>query len=91
MTAGENWSFIEMKKAVVLIPGKWRTVKADLHGGGRVWKNSASAPNMASDVRKVGVRVESNQRPTYKGPIYIDTIRVAKSPEVEEPAAAPAE
>jgi len=82
-TAGENWSFLEMKKAVALIPGQWRTVRADLDGGGRVWKNSASAPNMASDVRKVGVRVESNQKPTYKGPFYIDNIRAA-NPEAAE-------
>ena len=57
LTAGENWSFLEMKQSAALIPGQWRTIRASLSGAGRVWKNSASAPNMASDIRKVGVRV----------------------------------
>jgi len=27
-------------------------------------------------VRKLGIRIESNMRPVYSGPIYIDNIRV---------------
>jgi hypothetical protein len=30
------------------------------------------------DIRKIDIRVESNNKPAYSGPFYIDNIRVIK-------------
>lgn len=78
LTVGENWKFTEMARGVSLIPGEWTAVSASLAPGSEDWKKTVVDDNFRKDVRKVDVRVESNKQPTYKGPIYIDNIRVIK-------------
>ena len=78
LTVGENWKFTEMARSVSLEPGKWVTVSADLSPGSENWKRTVVDDNFRKDIRKVAVRVESNKKPEYTGPIYIDNVVLAK-------------
>ena len=49
-----------------------------LEDGSLDWKRAEVNEAFRQDIRKVVVRVESNKRPEYNGPIYIDNIRVGK-------------
>ncbi|MBU1851963.1 MAG: hypothetical protein KJ995_06120, partial [Candidatus Omnitrophica bacterium] len=79
VTAGENWRFVEMTRGVPLIPGGWTTIQADITEESRDWRTHDRNADFRSDVRKFGIRVESNLRPAYSGPIYIDNVRVGKA------------
>ena len=83
LTVGENWEWVEMNQGIRLIPGEWTTIRADLMPGSLDWKRARITDGFRADVRKMIIRVESNMRPTYKGPVYIDNIRVGK-PGAEE-------
>ena len=78
LTVGENWKFIEMARSVPLVPGEWVTVTGNLLPGSEDWKRTVVDDNFRKDVRKVAIRVESNKKPEYNGPIYIDNIRLTK-------------
>jgi len=77
-TVGENWKFVEMSKSVPLIPGEWVTISANLMPGSEDWKRTVVDDNFRKDVRKVAVRVESNKKPEYTGPIYVDNFKLVK-------------
>ncbi len=78
LTVGEKWKFTEMARSVPLVPGEWITIRANLEPGTMDWKRTEVTDEFRADVRKIVVRVESNRRPVYSGPIYIDNIRVGK-------------
>jgi len=78
LTVGPNWRFTEMANAIFLVPGKWTTVSASLEPGTGDWKMTEVDDKFRKDVRKFAVRVESNKGPVYKGPVFIDNIRVAE-------------
>ena len=78
LTVGENWKFIEMARSIPLIPGQWNTVSASLVPGSEDWKKTVVDDNFRKDVRKFAIRVESNKKPEYSGPIYIDNITLQK-------------
>jgi len=78
LTVGENWKFTEMSKAVSLVPGEWVNVTANLMPGSEDWKRTVVDDNFRKDVRKVAARVESNKKPEYNGPIYIDDFKLIK-------------
>lgn len=78
LTVGESWKFTEMARSVALVPGEWVTVTGNLAPGSEDWKKTVVDDNFRKDVRKVSVRVESNKKPEYSGPIYIDNIRLEK-------------
>ena len=78
LTVGENWKFTEMNRAVPLVSGEWVTIKGNIEPGSYDWKRTVPDENFRADVRKIVVRVESNKRPAYTGPIYIDNIRIGK-------------
>jgi len=78
LTVGESWKFTEMARSVPLEPGKWVTISANLMPGSEDWKRTVVDDNFRKDVRKVAVRVESNKKPEYTGPIYIDNMVLAK-------------
>jgi len=75
LTVGEKWTWTEMNRALPLEPGKWTTITANLKPGSLDWK---FFPDEAfrKDVRKVGLRIESDRKPVYSGPIYIDKLRL---------------
>jgi hypothetical protein len=76
LTVGDNWEWKEFRKKQSLWPGKWTTLTADLKPGSVDWKRTEVTDEFRADVRKVGVRIISNKKPKYTGPIYIDNIRV---------------
>lgn len=77
LTVGEKWEWTEMNRPVALKPDQWNTITANLKPGSMDWK---FFPDEAfrKDIRKLGVRIESDRAPAYKGPIFIDNIRLIK-------------
>ncbi|MBF0494269.1 MAG: hypothetical protein HQL28_03960 [Candidatus Omnitrophica bacterium] len=78
MTVGDNWKFVEMNQMIPLIPGQWVTITANIEPGSYDWKRVVPDENFAKDVRKLAIRVVSNNKPVYAGPIYIDNVRVGR-------------
>ena len=78
LTVGDNWKFVEMSQSVPLLPGEWMTISANIEPGSYDWKRVVPDEEFAQDVRKVAIRVESNHKPKYTGPIYIDNVRVGR-------------
>ncbi len=76
LTVGEDWKWIEMSRSVKLIPGEWVTITASLIPGSTDWRRTQVTDEFRADIRKLGVRIESNMRPIYSGPIYIDNVRL---------------
>jgi hypothetical protein len=76
LTVGEGWKFTEMARAIPLVPGKWVTISANLRPGSEDWKKTVVDDNFRKDVRKVAIRIESNKKPAYEGPIYIDNVKL---------------
>jgi len=78
LTVGDNWKFVEMSRSVPLVPGEWVTVTGVIEPGSYDWKRVVPDAKFAEDVRKIAIRVESNRKPKYTGPIYIDNVRVGR-------------
>ena len=78
LTVGDSWKWVEQSRAVALIPGEWVSLTADLKPGSIDWRRVQVDDSFRADVRKIDIRVESNNKPAYTGPIYIDNIRVVK-------------
>ena len=78
LTVGDSWKWVEMSRSYALKPGEWVTLTADLTPGSVDWRRIQVDDAFRQDVRKIDVRVESNNKPAYTGPIYIDNIRVIK-------------
>lgn len=76
ITVGEGWDWTEMSRGIALQPGKWTTVSANLKPGSSDWRKTGLTDAFRQDVRKFGIRIESNMKPAYKGSIYIDNIRL---------------
>lgn len=76
VTVGENWKFVEMARSVKLIPGKWTNITAKITEDSTDWKRTQVDDTFKEDIRKVTIRVESNRKPVYSGPLYVDNIRV---------------
>lgn len=76
LTVGEEWKWIEMNKTVRLAPGEWVVIKVDLTSDSMNWRKFID-DSFRSDVRKLGIRIESNGKIAYKGPIYIDNVKLA--------------
>jgi hypothetical protein len=75
LTVGENWKWAEMSRSVPLVPGQWTTISASILPGSTAWQKTVVDDNFRKDIRKIDIRVESNKRPAYTGPIYIDGIK----------------
>ena len=75
-TVGEDWRFVEMSRSAKLVPGEWTTITASISDGSMEWKRTSVDSSFREDVRKVAIRIESNNKPAYSGPILIDNIRV---------------
>ncbi len=79
LTVGEEWKWTEMSRAIALVPGQWTTVTASLVPGSTGWQRTTVDDNFRKDIRKIAVRIESNKKPVYKGPIYIDNVKASGS------------
>jgi hypothetical protein len=78
LTVGDSWKWIEMSRSYNVKPGQWITMTADLKPGSIDWRRVEVDDAFRQDVRKIDIRVESNNKPAYTGPIYIDNVRVIK-------------
>jgi hypothetical protein len=76
LTVGEDWTWTEMSRLTRLTPGEWTNISASIIPGSTDWRRTEVTDEFRADVRKLGIRVESNMRPVYKGPIYIDNVRL---------------
>lgn len=76
LTVGKDWTWTEMARLVKLVPGEWTTVTANLTPGSTDWRRTQVTDEFRADVRKLGIRIESNMKPVYSGPIYIDNVRL---------------
>ena len=77
LTVGEDWKWTEMNKAILLTPGEWAVINVDLTENSMGWRRFVTE-SFRADVRKLGVRIESNGKIVYKGPIYIDNVRLSE-------------
>ncbi|MEA3488801.1 MAG: glycan-binding surface protein [Candidatus Omnitrophota bacterium] len=78
LTVGDSWKWVEQSRSYALKPGQWVTLTADLKPGSIDWRRVQVDDAFRADVRKIDIRVESNNKPAYTGPVYIDNIRVIK-------------
>ncbi len=76
LTVGEDWKWTEMSRLAKLVPGEWTTITASIIPGSADWRRTEVTDEFRTDVRKLGIRVESNMKPVYSGPIYIDNVRL---------------
>ncbi len=76
LTVSEDWTWTEMSYSIKLVPGEWTTITASIIPGGSDWRRIKVTDEFRADVRKLGIRFESNMRPVYTGPIYIDNVRL---------------
>ena len=76
LTVGDQWTWTEMNRGFQLEPGKWTTIRANLKPGSLDWKFFPTDA-FRKDIRKVGIRVESEKDATYNGPLFIDNVRLA--------------
>ncbi|NQT00364.1 MAG: hypothetical protein HQ595_04690, partial [Candidatus Omnitrophica bacterium] len=63
LTVGEDWKWTEMSRFVKLVPGEWTTISASLDPGTTDWRRTQVTDEFRADVRKLGLRVESNMQP----------------------------
>ena len=75
LTVGEQWQWTEMNRALPLPPGVWTTIAVDLTPKSLDWKFFPDE-QFRGLVRKVGVRLESNGSPAYRGVFVLDNIRL---------------
>ncbi len=75
LTVGDQWQWTEMNRAIPLEPGKWTTITANLKPGSMDWKFFPT-DTFRQSVRKIGIRIESDQQPVYTGSVFLDNIRL---------------
>ncbi|MFH1846678.1 MAG: glycan-binding surface protein [Candidatus Omnitrophota bacterium] len=76
LTVGDTWKWVEMSRSYNLEPGQWVTIVGDLKPGSLDWRRIEVTDAFRGDVRKIDIRVQSNNKPAYTGSIYIDNVRV---------------
>jgi len=75
LSVGEDWTWTEMSNSISLVPGKWTTITANIVPGSIDWRGTKVLDKFRADVRKLGVRIESNKA-AYSSPVYIDNARL---------------
>lgn len=78
LTQGDSWKWVEQSRGVALIPGEWVTISGDLMPGSIDWRRVQVDDAFRADIRKINVRVESNNQPAYSGSFYVDNVRVIR-------------
>ena len=76
LTVGRDYKWTEMSCLQRIIPGEWTTITASIIPGSTDWRRTQVTDEFRADVRKLGIRLESNMRPAYSGSIYIDNVRL---------------
>jgi len=75
LTVGDDWKWTEMNRSIPLTPGEWTVIKVDLTPESMAWRRFID-DGFRSDVKKIGIRIESNGKISYRGPIYIDNVKL---------------
>lgn len=78
LTVGDQWQWTEMNRGVPLEPGRWTAISANVKPGSMDWKFFPDE-SFRKDVRKLGVRIESDKQPAYHGPVFVDHVRLGES------------
>ena len=78
LTVGDTWKWVEMSRSYELKAGQWTTITADLMPGSIDWRRIQVDEGFRADVRKLHIRVHSNNKPAYTGPVFVDNIRLIK-------------
>jgi hypothetical protein len=78
LTVGEQWQWTEQNRTVSLTPGEWTTVTVNLLPGSMDWRFFPGEA-FRTDIRKLGVRIESDKGPAYRGAVFIDNIRLTEA------------
>ena len=76
LTVGESWKWTEMNRSIPLTPGEWTVVRADLTPESMAWRRFID-DGFRADVKKMGIRIESNGKVQYHGPVYIDNVKLS--------------
>ena len=76
LTVGEDWKWTETNKATLLTPGEWTIIKVDLTPQSMNWRRFID-DEFSSDIRKLGIRVESNGKIAFRGPVYVDNVKLS--------------
>lgn len=77
LTVGDQWRWTEMNRSIPLRPGAWTTIAVILTPGSMDWKFFPDE-TFRANIRKVGIRVESNDGPVYRGSVFFDNVRLAE-------------
>jgi len=77
LTVGDLWQWTEMNRPVSLRPGSWTTIAVNLRPGSMDWKFFPEE-SFRENVRKLGLRVESDREPAYSGSVFLDHVRLAE-------------
>jgi len=77
LTVGEDWQWTEMNRPMPLEPGAWTALSVDLAPGSLDWKFFPDG-EFRRNVRKLGLRIESDKAPAYRGSVFVDNVRLAE-------------
>jgi hypothetical protein len=77
LTVGDQWQWTEMNRAIALVPGQWTEIGANLAPGSMDWRFFPT-DGFRKDVRKLGVRIESDKQPAYLGWVFLDDVRLSE-------------
>ena len=75
LSVGDNYVWAEQLKNIPLKPGEWTTIEVNIVPGSPEWKKIKVEESFRMEIQKIGVRVSSNKKAVYSGPIYIDNVR----------------
>ena len=76
LTVGDQWQWTEQNQAVPLEPGRWTTLSVDLKPSSMDWKFFLD-DSFRRNIRKLGIRIESDKGPAYSGPVFLDDVRLS--------------
>ncbi len=76
LSVGDDWKWTEMNRSIPLTPGEWTVIRADLTPESMAWRRFID-DGFRADVKKAGIRIESNGKIQYRGPIYIDNVKLS--------------
>jgi len=76
LTVSDGWKWTEMNRSIPLTPGEWTVIMADLTPESMAWRRFID-DGFRADVKKMGIRIESNGKIQYNGPVYIDNIKLS--------------
>jgi hypothetical protein len=75
VTYGSGWAWAEQMKDIPIKPGVWNPIEVDISNTSKDWKKLRIDEEFRGDIRKIDLRVISDKKPSYLGPVFIDNVR----------------